>query len=86
MLYKYELLLTKQTCFKVVRALWVQSGQYLHGWVRIITNGIKANLRPRCEGLFGPIGDVYLFDLTILWDITKTLRLHEWVFMISHIG
>ena len=30
-----------------------QSRQYLHGWVRVVTNGIRADPRPRCEGLFG---------------------------------
>ncbi|RVW33229.1 Retrovirus-related Pol polyprotein from transposon RE1 [Vitis vinifera] len=30
-------LLTKETRFKTVRAPWAQSGQYLHGWVRIVT-------------------------------------------------
>ena len=30
-----------------------QSGQYLHGWVQVVINGIRADPRPRCGGLFG---------------------------------
>ena len=29
-----------------------QSGQYLHGWVRVVTNGIRIDPQPQCEGLF----------------------------------
>ena len=33
--------------------LWVQSGQYLHCWEQVVTNGIKVDPWPQCEGLFG---------------------------------
>ena len=34
---------------------------------------------------FGPVGDVCPFDSLIPWDIMRTLCLHEWVFVTSHI-
>ena len=85
-LYMQRLLLTLQTRFKAVRAPWAQSGQYLHGWVRVVTNGIRADPRPRCGGLFGSVRGVCLFGPTIPWDTTRTLCLHGGVFVMSHIG
>ena len=54
------------------------------GW-RVVTNGIKANYRLQCRVLFDLIKGVCLFDLIILWDITKTLYLRKRVIMISYI-
>ena len=62
-----------------------QSGQYLHGWEWVITNGIRADPRPRCGGLFGPVKGVCLFGPAIPWDTTRTLCLHGRVFVMSHI-
>ena len=63
-----------------------QSGQYLHGWVRVVINGIRADPQPRCGGLFGSVRGVCLFGPAIPWDTTRTLCLHGGVFVMSHIG
>ena len=48
--------------------LWAQMShhgfkrQYLHGWVRVITNGIRVDPRLRCGDLFGLVRGVCLFD------------------------
>ena len=39
---------------------WVQSKQYLHDWVQIITNGIRINPQTWCGGLFDLLGGVCL--------------------------
>ena len=71
--------------------LWAQMShhgfkrQYLHGWVRVITNGIRVDPRLRCGDLFGLVRGVCLFDLTISWDTTRTLCLYGGVFVTSHI-
>ena len=57
--------------FKVVRAPWAQSEQYLHGWVGLgwdVTNGIKANLQV-C--IIWPIEGVSSFSPAIPWDTMK---------------
>ena len=53
-----------------------QSGQYLHGWVWVVINGIRADPQPRCGGLFGSVRGVCLFGPAIPWDTTRTLCLH----------
>ena len=50
-------------------------------------NGIRADPRPRCGGLFGSIRGVCLFGPTIPWGTMRTLCLHGGgVFVMSHIG
>ena len=56
-----------------------------------ITNGIKVDPRPWCEGLFGPTMGICLFGLAIPCDIMRTLCLHREgemnggkVFVMSH--
>ena len=45
--------------------------------MRVVTNGIKADPRPWCGGLFGSVRGVCLFDPTIPWDTTSLLCLHR---------
>ena len=63
--------------FKAVKTPLSQSEQYLHGWEQVVTNGIRTDPRPRCEGLFGSVRGVCLFHYAILWGTMRTLCLHE---------
>ena len=75
-LHMQTLFLTLQMRFKVVRVIWAQNGQYLHSWVRVVTNGIRVDPRPRYGGLFGSVRDVCLFGPVISWNTMRTLCLH----------
>ena len=45
--------------------LWAQSRLFLHGWERVITNGIKTNRQPWYGDLFGPVEGICLFSPTM---------------------
>ena len=45
--------------------------------MRVITNGIRVDPRPRCGDLFGSVRGVFLFGPAIPWDTKMTLYLHE---------
>ena len=57
--------------------LLTQRGQYLHGWVRVVTKWYQSRSLTSVWGLFGP---------AIPWDTTRTLCLHGGVFVMSQIG
>ena len=62
-----------------------KNGQYLHGWVEVIINGIEADFWLQCEGLFSHVRGVYLLDPAIYLtsDMRKFLILYKYKFLLT---